>query len=68
MSLKALHVVFITVSTLLAAGFGFWAFGLYQAGSGGGYLITAVASVLVAVGLVIYGRWFLNKLKDVSYL
>jgi len=68
MSLKALHVVFITVSTLLAAVFGIWAFRLYQAGSGNGYLITTIAAALVAVALVIYGRWFLKKLKHVSYL
>ena len=68
MSLKALHVVFVVVSTLLAAGFGIWAFGQYQSGAGTGYLLTAGGSVVVAASLVVYGRWFLKKLKDVSYL
>ena len=68
MSLKTFHVVFVVVSTLLAVGFGVWAFGHYRQGAGTGYLLTAGGSVLVAGSLVVYGRWFLKKLKDVSYL
>ena len=68
MSLKALHVVFVVVSTLLALLFGGWAFLRYQDGAGGGYLATAVVALAAAVALVIYGRWFLKKLKGVSYL
>ena len=68
MSLKALHVVFVVVSTLLSLTFAFWAWTQHQGGAGAGYLVAAFASVALAVTLVIYGRWFLHKLKDVSFL
>lgn len=67
MSLKAIHLVFIVCSTLLAAGFGAWA--LAQRGSdGGAYLALAVVSFTAAGALVVYGVWFVKKLKGVSYL
>jgi hypothetical protein len=31
-------------------------------------LVFGVTSVLAGIGLVIYARYFLRKLKDVSYL
>jgi hypothetical protein len=68
MSLKALHVIFVAVATVLTAVFGWWAWNQFQAGLGSGYLVSAVVSVLAGVSLVVYGRWFLKKLKDVSFL
>ena len=66
MSLKAFHVVFITLSTLLAAGFGVWSITADTGKSEGLYL--GVFSLLAAVALVVYGVYFLKKMKDVSYL
>jgi hypothetical protein len=66
MSLKAVHLVFVLCATLLAAGFGVWA--VERPGGGGAYLALGVISFAVAAGLVIYGVWFLKKLKGVSYL
>lgn len=68
MSLKALHIVFVTAATLLAAVFGAWAMLQFRGGAGTGYLMTSIAAFVAAVGLVAYGRWFLKKLKNVSYL
>jgi hypothetical protein len=68
MSLKALHVLFITASTLLALGVAVWAFRTWSAGAGAGYLGLAGGSALFAVALVVYGAWFLKKMKGVSYL
>ena len=69
MSLKAFHLVFITVSTLLSAFFGVWAIRQYWTGEGSGTdLALGVASLVVMVGLVVYGKYFLRKLKDISYL
>jgi hypothetical protein len=68
MSLKTFHVVFITLSTLLAIGFGFSSYHDYQMHEGGALsMFLAVAGFAAAVGLVIYGIWFLKKLKDVSF-
>lgn len=69
MSLKAFHVVFIVASILLALGFAGWSLVTYFTAQGGiWYLIAGVGSVATAVGLVFYERYFLKKLKNVSYL
>ncbi len=65
MSLKAFHVFFVIVSTLLALFFGGWGLWMFSKGGGGNYLGCAVGGVLVAIALVVYGFWFLRKLKDV---
>lgn len=63
MSLKVFHVVFVTVSVLLALGFSLWSLRAAQAGGGGGYAVMAVAALAAAVGLVFYGGWFLRKTR-----
>jgi len=68
MSLKAFHVAFITLSTLLAAGFGAWSIAAYQARGEASYLALGIFSFLAAVALVVYGGYFLKKMKGVSYL
>lgn len=68
MSLKAIHIFFIVVSIMLAVGFGIWEIIVYLDSGGMGRLVAAAASLLVAVGLFIYGKQFLRKLKHVGYL
>ena len=68
MSLKAFHIVFVAVSTLLCIGFGVWAIVEYRSQGGLGTLVAGVGSLAASLGLVGYGRWFLRKLKGVSYL
>lgn len=68
MSLKFFHVLFIVLATLLSAGFAVWSFRQVAAGAGGLYVLLGILGIVVAVALVIYGRWFLKKTKDVSYL
>jgi hypothetical protein len=61
MSLKAFHLIFVTLLTALSFGFAVWAFvsGRILFGLGG----------IVAGALVIwYGIYFLKKLKKISYL
>ena len=69
MSLKAFHLIFISASSALAFGCGVW--GLKDFFSEGGRawdLIFGLGSLATGVGLVIYERFFLKKLKHVSYL
>jgi hypothetical protein len=69
MSLKAFHVIFISASCALAFGCGIWE--LKNAFSEGGRtldLITGLCALAAGVALVLYERYFLKKLKDVSYL
>lgn len=68
MSLKAFHIVFVAISTLLAIGFGWWAIAHGRANEEPLALALGAASLLTAVGLIVYGWWFLGKLKGVSYL
>ncbi len=69
MSLKAFHIVFISSAILLALGIGAWALDTYFSGAGSrGYLFSGLASLGTAVGLGVYGVYFLKKLKNISYL
>jgi hypothetical protein len=68
MSLKAFHVFFVVVSTLLALGFGVWSVADYSRTGQGGTLAMGIAGFVGAGVLVWYGFWFLRKLKNVSYL
>lgn len=69
MSLKAFHLIFITASSALAFGFGIWMLRAYAAPEGmTADLIYGVGSCLVGLGLLVYERYFLKKLKHVSYL
>jgi hypothetical protein len=67
-SLKAFHIVFIAVSTLLAVAFGVWEVLRYLETGSVGMLLAGVASFAVGAGLVVYGVRFLKKLKHVGYL
>ncbi|MDB6018087.1 MAG: hypothetical protein JWR19_2576 [Pedosphaera sp.] len=69
MSLKAFHLVFIVSAILLALGFGAWSWMNYNSPQGVRLdLVWAVASLVSAVGLVIYEIYFLRKLKNVSFI
>jgi hypothetical protein len=68
MSLKAFHIVFIILSTLLALAFGVWAVDEFGRSGSWIHLVLGVGSFIGSGGLVWYGVWFLRKLKNVSYL
>ncbi|MEP6672609.1 MAG: hypothetical protein ABJF10_25825 [Chthoniobacter sp.] len=54
MSLKAFHILFIALATVLAAGCAWWAFANGITGFG-------AASAVAAVALFIYGIYFVKK-------
>jgi hypothetical protein len=68
MSLKAFHLVFLVASVLLAFGFGAWSLRQYAATSGALELAFGLGSLLAGLALLAYLRYFLKKLKDISYL
>ncbi len=68
MSLKAFHIFFIVLSTVLAVGFGAWATRDFAQSGSWIHLALGVGSFLGSVVLVSYGVWFLRKLKHVGYL
>ncbi len=63
MSLKIFHIVFITLSTLLALGCGVGALAAYADRPSGTLLAVAIGAFAAAVAMLIYGVWFLRKAK-----
>lgn len=61
MSLKAFHLVFVTLLTLLLVGCAAWA---VQSGN----VFWGAVSAIIGLLVVVYGVYFLKKLKKVSYL
>jgi hypothetical protein len=58
MSLKAFHVLFISVSVLLALGFGAWCLRAQPPWMAAGFL-----SLTAGVGLAGYEVWFVRKMR-----
>jgi len=63
MSLKGFHIVFITLSTLLAILVGGWCLSVNSMVGAPVYLAGAIVSFAAAVALAIYGVWFYRKMK-----
>jgi hypothetical protein len=61
MSLKAVHLIFVTLLTALSFGFAGWAFAA-------GRIVFGIAGVAVGILVIFYGFYFLKKLKKISYL
>jgi membrane protein YdbS with pleckstrin-like domain len=61
MSLKFVHLIFVSLLTALAFGCAVWAFSAEKWAFGAGGIVTGVLVIL-------YGIYFLKKLKKVSYL
>jgi len=69
MSLKAIHIIFVIASSLMTLFFGVWAFREYFAPHGSPiHLVYGLGSIVGLVALLAYGRYFLRKLKHISYL
>ena len=68
MSLKALHIVFIVASIVLALGFGAWCLDDYAHGGTRSHLWFGIGSIVAGLGLIVYGWAVLKKLKNISYL
>jgi hypothetical protein len=61
MSLKAFHLIFVTLLTALSFGFAGWGFST-------GHPAFGAAGVAVGILVIVYGVYFLKKLKKISYL
>lgn len=68
MSLKALHIVFIVASIVLALGFGAWSLNEFHNGEPRINLWFGLGSIAAGLALAAYGRAVLKKLKHISYL
>jgi hypothetical protein len=61
MSLKAFHLIFVTLLTSLCFGCAAWAFN-------GGLAAWGWTGIATGILVIIYGVYFLKKLKKISYL
>ena len=61
MSLKAFHLIFVTLLTTLSFGCAAWAFAA-------GDLFFGVGGIAAGFLVIVYGIYFLKKLKKISYL
>ena len=69
MSLKAFHIVFIVASILLAFLFSAWCMASYFRANGPvWHLVFGIGALVAGVVLIVYSKYFLRKLKDISYL
>ncbi len=68
MSLKTLHIVFITLSVLLCGGVAFYMFSSFGDDRGAAALILGISAVVIGIVLVWYGIYFLKKLRHVKFL
>lgn len=61
MSLKAVHLIFVSLLTALSFGCAAWAFSAGKPAFGAGGIVTGIL-------VIFYGIYFLKKLKKMSYL
>jgi hypothetical protein len=69
MSLKAVHLIFVTALSALGVGCGVWKIVDYASPAGRPVdLAYGIAAILAGVLVVVYGVYFLKKLKSINYL
>ncbi len=66
MSLKAFHILFVTLSSLLAFTFGTWAFMVPSENGLMLYRAMGVSGFVLGAGLIAYGFWFWRKVKRLA--
>jgi len=68
MSLKAFHLVFVTVTTMLSFVMAGWAVMQFLDTRHAGYLAATAAALGCGAAMVYYGKIFLKKFKHIGYL
>ena len=66
MSLRAFHIFFISLSILLSIGVGSWGISNYLGDGSTGSLALGVLFCVTALALIVYGRGFLRKMKEIE--
>ncbi len=61
MSLKAFHLIFVTLLTTLSFGCAAWGFAV-------GRPLFGTLGITAGILVIVYGIYFLKKLKKISYL
>lgn len=67
MSLRGFHVVFVVLALALSVLTGIWSLNQFRLAGGATWLTLGIVCLAVAVGLVVYGLWFVRKTKGKEY-
>ncbi|PIQ85793.1 MAG: hypothetical protein COV74_07175 [Candidatus Omnitrophica bacterium CG11_big_fil_rev_8_21_14_0_20_45_26] len=67
MSLIYFHIFLMSVAVVFAGGFGLWEAQLFQRSHQTLDLVTAVSSVILGIGILIYLIWFIRKKKPAMH-
>ena len=67
MSLRIFHLFFISISVLLAFGFGIWGVRSFSTGGDPMNMFMGAGSFVLGVALIIYGIKVRRKLKQVTH-
>jgi len=62
--MKRFHIVFIFSSTLLSFFFGVWCINSHFSQPHLGTLLLGLLAILMSLGLIVYGIYFLQKMKS----
>jgi len=65
MGFKLVHIVFITLATILSGGFSVWCFSQRDTEGGGAYLLGGVLGSVFTISLVVYGIYFWRKIRRI---
>lgn len=68
MSLKAVHLIFVNALSALAVGCAIWKFRDFAESRASGDFLMGAGAVIAALLVVVYGWYFLKKMKSVSYI
>jgi len=63
MSLKAFHIVFVTLSSLLAFVFAGWVVRAYTESGATADLLLGAGGAIFGIALIVYGFWFWRKIR-----
>ena len=64
MSLRAFHILFVTLSSLLAFAFAGWNLRAYRAADSSEHMLLGAASAAFGLLLIVYGFWFWRKIRS----
>ena len=64
MSLKIIHIIFITLSVMISIGFGVWGLHSHMTEGNPLNLVLGISSLVLGGVLVVYGIGFLRKMKE----
>lgn len=64
--MKTFHIIFISLSSILSFFFGIWCVQSHFTENNPFYAMLGLLSIVMALGLIVYGIYFLQKMKQIK--